>query len=255
MEKFLNNYIILEGVCTNNLKNINVSIKKNSITLLTGLSGSGKSSLAFDTIYKESRKMYIESLNAYERGLFGKIESPILKSSSGLSPSISIQQKTSNYNSKSNVGTTTDLYDYLKLLFSKIGITYSPISGEVVKEDSINSIYEDIISLPKEEKILLMFSFKNEFSINYNLENSLSKGFNKIFFDDNVYSIENFLVEKKKILEKKNHKKIYVIVDRFLIEEIDESMQSRIYNSIENSFSEGNEEMYVYSFQNKKLRK
>jgi excinuclease ABC subunit A len=255
MEKFLNNYIILEGVCTNNLKNINVSIKKNSITLLTGLSGSGKSSLAFDTIYKESRKMYIESLNAYERGLFGKIESPILKSSSGLSPSISIQQKTSNYNSKSNVGTTTDLYDYLKLLFSKIGITHSPISGGVVKEDDINSIYEDIISLPKEEKILLMFSFKNAFSISYNLENSLSKGFTKIFFDDNVYSIEDFIIEKKEILEKKNCKKIYVIVDRFLIKEIDESMQSRIYNSIENSFSEGKEEMYVYSFQNKKLRK
>ncbi|MGB5978505.1 MAG: excinuclease ABC subunit A, partial [Cyclobacteriaceae bacterium] len=130
-------YIIIKGAKVNNLKNLSVAIPRNKLVVITGLSGSGKSSLAFDTLFAEGQRMYVESLSSYARQFLGRMEKPEVEYIRGVSPAIAIEQKVSTRNPRSTVGTTTEIYDYLKLLYARIGITYSPVSGEPVTRDTV----------------------------------------------------------------------------------------------------------------------
>ena len=136
MKKKSNKNIFIKGAKLHNLKNIDVEIPRNKLTVITGLSGSGKSSLAFDTLYAEGQRKYVESLSSYARQFLGKLDKPKVDYISGISPAIAIEQKVNTTNPRSTVGTSTEIYDYLKLLYSRIGITYSPISNKRVKKDT-----------------------------------------------------------------------------------------------------------------------
>ena len=140
----IKNEIFVKNAHLNNLKNIDVTIPKNKLVVITGVSGSGKSSLAFDTIYAEGQRRYVESLSSYARQFLGKLEKPKIDDIKGLAPSIAIQQKVISSNPRSTVGTSTEIYDYLKLLFARIGRTFSPISGEEVKKDNVSDVIDFI---------------------------------------------------------------------------------------------------------------
>ncbi|MFN8363319.1 MAG: excinuclease ABC subunit A, partial [Cloacibacterium normanense] len=137
-------HLFVKNAHLNNLKNIDVLIPKNKLIVITGVSGSGKSSLAFDTIYAEGQRRYVESLSSYARQFLGKLEKPKIDDIKGLAPSIAIQQKVISSNPRSTVGTSTEIYDYLKLLFARVGRTYSPISGDEVKKDSVTDVIDYI---------------------------------------------------------------------------------------------------------------
>ena len=156
MKKKLNNTITIEGAEMHNLKNIDLKIPKKKLIVITGLSGSGKSSLAFDTIYAEGQRRFIESLSSYTRQFLGKLNKPKVKKIEGLSPAIAIEQKVNNSNPRSTVGTSSEIYDYVKLLYSRIGTTISPISNKKVEKDSIDSVINLIESLKEGDKFLIL---------------------------------------------------------------------------------------------------
>lgn len=246
-------YIIIKEAATNNLKSINVAIPRDQITVITGLSGSGKSSLAFDTIYKESRRMYVESLSAYARNLFGKIETPKVKQIFGLSPAIAIQQKITTGNSKSTVATITDIYEYLKIFFSRIGETYSPISGRIVKKDSPESIYDDIIFTMESEKILLLYKLVySGTSLLEKLNKELAKGFFRIFVNNESREIEEFI--KSEDLNNFTGD-VYILVDRYIIKKDDEALRIKIIDSIQAAVYEGKGYCYIFSLESQEYKK
>ena len=148
--------IIIKGAKLHNLKNIDVVIPRNKLTVITGLSGSGKSTLAYDTLYAEGQRRYIESLSSYARQFMGKLNKPKVDYIKGISPAIAVEQKINTSNPRSTVGTKTEIYDYLKLLFTRIGKTYSPISNKIVKKDSASNVIDFILSLGVDKKILLL---------------------------------------------------------------------------------------------------
>ena len=149
-------FILIKGAQLHNLKNIDVAIPRNELVVITGLSGSGKSSLAFDTLYAEGQRRYVESLSSYARQFLGKLDKPKVEYIKGIAPAIAIEQKVNTTNARSTVGTSTEIYDYLKLLFARIGKTYSPISGLEVKKHTVSDVVSYIQSLPIESKWLLL---------------------------------------------------------------------------------------------------
>lgn len=148
--------IVIKGAKVNNLKDIDLTLPRNKFIVFTGLSGSGKSSLAFDTIYAEGQRRYVESLSSYARQFLGQMDKPDVEYIAGLSPSISIDQKTTSRNPRSTVGTVTEIYDYLRLLFSKIGEAYCPICGEKIQSQSIDQMVDQVMSLPEGTKIRIL---------------------------------------------------------------------------------------------------
>src|SRR6187431_1741903 len=148
-------YIIIKRARVNNLKNLSVAIPRNKLVVITGLSGSGKSSLAFDTLFAEGQRMYVESLSSYARQFLGRMEKPDVDYIRGVSPAIAIEQKVNTRNPRSTVGTTTEIYDYLKLLFARIGKTYSPVSGREVKRDTVTSVIDSINKLPAGTRVMV----------------------------------------------------------------------------------------------------
>ncbi|MEJ2629052.1 MAG: excinuclease ABC subunit A, partial [bacterium] len=154
MEK--NNNLIIRGAREHNLKNIDLSIPRNKLVVITGLSGSGKSSLAFDTIYAEGQRRYVESLSAYARQFLGVMEKPDVDSIEGLSPAISIEQRTASKNPRSTVGTVTEIYDYLRLLFARIGIPYCYNCGRRIEKQTVEQIIDSILQLKKDTRILIL---------------------------------------------------------------------------------------------------
>src|SRR5438046_1768163 len=153
-------FIIIKGARVNNLKNLSVAIPRNKLIVITGLSGSGKSSLAFDTLFAEGQRMYVESLSSYARQFLGRMEKPEVEYIKGVSPAIAIEQKVNTRNPRSTVGTSTEVYDYLKLLFARIGKTYSPVSGDLVKKDTITDVLDYIVGLKEDEKIQILSPLK-----------------------------------------------------------------------------------------------
>lgn len=149
-EEALERPIIIKGARTHNLKNIDVEIPRNKLTVITGVSGSGKSSLAFDTIYAEGQRRYVESLSSYARQFLERMDKPDVDFMQGISPAMAIQQKTTSSNPRSTVGTTTEIYDYLRLLFARIGKTISPVSGNQVKKDTPKTVIEEVLKLMDE---------------------------------------------------------------------------------------------------------
>lgn len=228
MNKFQRQYIKIRGAREHNLKNIDVDIPRDSFTVLTGLSGSGKSSLAFDTIYAEGQRRYMESLSSYARQFLGQIEKPDVESIQGLSPAISIDQKSTNRNPRSTVGTVTEIYDYLRLLYARIGIPHCPKCGREIKRQTIDQMVDQIMMLPERTKFQLLAPVvrgrKGEHKKVF--ESARKSGYVRVRVDGNVYELSEDIN-----LEKNNKHNIEIVVDRLAVKE---GMQRRLADSIEN---------------------
>lgn len=253
----IKNEIFIKNAHLNNLKNIDITIPKNKLVVITGVSGSGKSSLTFDTIYAEGQRRYVESLSSYARQFLGKLEKPKIDDIKGLAPSIAIQQKVISSNPRSTVGTSTEIYDYLKLLFARIGRTFSPISGEEVKKDNVSDVI-DFIKKNNGKTFLLRAPLRYEINyFNETLKILKSAGFARIEINGNIAGIED--LESFGFIPE-NGMDIHLIIDRFTYEE-DENFLQRLADSIQIAFYEGlgycslkeqdNENQQIKNFSNK----
>ena len=230
--------IIIEGAEMHNLKNISLKIPKKQLIVITGLSGSGKSSLAFNTIFAEGQRRFIESLSSYARQFLGKIKKPKVKKIQGLSPAIAIEQKVNNSNPRSTVGTSSEIYDYIKLLYSRIGKTYSPITNEEVVKENVNTVINYINTFDEGDKFLIMTKLDCPENIDLQkyLKLFLNEGYARIESNGTVCQIEDFNF--------KNKANLFLVIDRSIYKN-DKDYLDRITDSIENAFYQGNDEMYV----------
>lgn len=228
-------YIIIKGARVNNLKNLDVAIPRNKLVVITGLSGSGKSSLAFDTLFAEGQRRYVESLSAYARQFLGRMEKPEVDYIKGVSPAVAIEQKANTKNPHSTVGTITEIYDYLKLLFARIGITYSPISGKEVKRDTVTSLVDIINKRDTGTKFLIStpLIIKEKRSQKQELNALLSKGYTRILSDGKLIFIEEIS------LKTLTNNSIEILIDRLAVNKQDEDTQFRLADSIQTAFYEG----------------
>jgi len=247
LEKHLQQDIIVKGAAEHNLKSVDVRIPRNSFTVISGLSGSGKSSLAFDTLFAEGQRMYVESLSAYVRQFLGRMEKPQVEAIYGLSPAIAIEQKTGSRSSRSTVGTVTEIYDYLKLLFARIGRTFSPISGREVKRHTVQDVVDFILSQAEGTKLCILAPIHkaNERSWEEELRIILQKGFSRIFYENEIKDISQLLEDPKNIKFKKSHP-VYLLIDRLALRNRDdETLYYRLSDSVQTAFFEGHDECYV----------
>lgn len=239
-------YIEIRGARQHNLKNIDIDIPKNSLTVITGLSGSGKSSLAFDTIYAEGQRRYVESLSSYARQFLDLQNKPDVDSIEGLSPAISIEQKTTSHNPRSTVGTVTEIYDYMRLLWARAGTPYSPATGLPIEAQSVAQMVDKILAMPEGTKLILLApiargkkgEFKKEFA------ELQKKGFQRVNIDDEIYNIEE-LPE----LNKNQKHDIEVVVDRIIIKQ---GIESRVSQSVETALKLSDGLLYVENMADKK---
>ena len=231
-------FIIIKGAKVNNLKNLDVAIPRNKLVVVTGLSGSGKSSLAFDTLFAEGQRMYVESLSSYARQFLGRMEKPEVEYIKGVSPAIAIEQKVNTRNPRSTVGTSTEIYDYLKLLFARVGQTYSPISGERVTRDTVTGVVDFIFSQPDGTKLMILCPLKRTEgrSLKDDLNVLLQKGFTRIKVDEEVLFIEEIL---NKGVDAAEEATINIMVDRAAVRSGDEDLQFRMADSVQTAFFEG----------------
>jgi excinuclease ABC subunit A len=231
-------HIDIKGAKLHNLKNISISIPKNKLIVISGVSGSGKSSLAFDTLFAEGQRRYIESLSSYARQFLGKLQKPDVDEILGICPAIAIEQKTTTNNPRSTIGTSTEIYDYLKLIFARIGKTYSPISKNEVKKHQIGDVVDFIKKQTLDTIVLILAkSIKNN---NELLHSLIQQGFSRIFFNNKVHKIRNLINNQISI----TNEEIFIVIDRIIIEkEIDES---RIADSIQTAFFEGHGECTLF---------
>ena len=228
-------YIIIKGARVNNLKSLSVAIPRNKLVVITGLSGSGKSSLAFDTLFAEGQRMYVESLSSYARQFLGRMEKPEVDYIKGVAPAIAIEQKVSTRNPRSTVGTSTEIYDYLKLLFARIAKTFSPVSGKEVKRDTVTSIVEFLMAKEEGTKCIILcpLQHKEDRTLEQELNVLLQKGYTRVLVDGSPYFIED-LLESKETLEGK----LEILIDRGVVQH-EESTQFRFADSVQTAFFEG----------------
>ena len=188
-------YIIIKGAKAHNLKGLSVAIPRNKLVVITGLSGSGKSSLAFDTLFAEGQRMYVETLSSYARQFVGRMEKPEVEYIRGVSPAIAIEQKVSTKNPRSTVGTSTEIYDYLKLFFARIGKTYSPVSGQEVRRETVGDVVNYLNSLPPGTKTMIVspVRIRQDRNLQTEIQVLLSKGFPRLLVDGKVVFTEDFL--------------------------------------------------------------
>ncbi len=239
-------YIEIRGARQHNLKNVDIDIPKNSLTVITGLSGSGKSSLAFDTIYAEGQRRYVESLSSYARQFLDLQNKPDVDSIEGLSPAISIEQKTTSHNPRSTVGTVTEIYDYMRLLWARAGTPYSPATGLPIEAQSVSQMVDKILAMPEGTKLILLApiargkkgEFKKEFA------ELQKKGFQRVNIDDEIYNIEE-LPE----LNKNQKHDIEVVVDRIIIKA---GIESRVSQSVETALKLSDGLLYAENMADKK---
>ncbi|MTI22414.1 excinuclease ABC subunit A [Fulvivirga sp. RKSG066] len=231
-------FIIIKRARVNNLKNLSVAIPRNKLVVVTGLSGSGKSSLAFDTLFAEGQRMYVESLSSYARQFLGRMEKPEVDYIRGVSPAIAIEQKVNTRNPRSTVGTTTEIYDYFKLLFARIGTTYSPVSGTVVSKDSVTDVVEYILSEEEGTKVMVSCPLKitKDRSLEEELKVLLSKGYTRVLIDEETEFIEDLIEEHRKI---KKGQKVEILIDRAVVKKDDEDTQFRLSDSVQTAYFEG----------------
>lgn len=228
-------HIIIKGARVNNLKNLDVAIPRDKLVVITGLSGSGKSSLAFDTLFAEGQRKYVESLSSYARQFLGRMEKPEVDYIKGVSPAIAIEQKVSSRNPRSTVGTTTEIYDYLKLFFARVGVTYSPISGAQVKKDSVTDVVDYILGFDEDDRVIISAELpvKKGRTMESELKVLLSKGYTRVLVGGEMAYIEA-------VLEKKlpKGKRIDILIDRATAKK-DEENQFRLSDSVQTAFFEG----------------
>lgn len=234
------NYIEIKGARVNNLKNIDIKIPRDKFIAITGVSGSGKSSLAFDTLYAEGQRRYVESLSSYARQFLGRMSKPECDFIKGLAPAIAIEQKVTSRNPRSTVGTSTEIYEYLRLLFSRIGHTYSPISGAEVKKHSTEDILNCLLSFSKGTKfcILAPLYISEGRSLKKQLEMEMQQGYSRIYHKNEFRRIEDFVETLPDIDNVKEHDDIYIIIDRMAVDDSREII-SRVIDSCETAFYEG----------------
>lgn len=254
-------YIIIKRARVNNLKNLSVAIPRNKLVVITGLSGSGKSSLAFDTLFAEGQRMYVESLSSYARQFLGRMEKPEVDYIRGVSPAIAIEQKVNTRNPRSTVGTTTEIYDYLKLLFARIGRTYSPISGKEVKRNTVSDVVDFINQHKEGTRVMVTTPLKilKGRKLEDELNLLLSKGFTRILVNGDVKFIEEVVSPggvanneepkaKKSIKPKKQNEGEYeVLIDRAVVNANDEDLTFRLSDSVQTAFFEGHGDCSIYS--------
>lgn len=229
-------YIYIKGARENNLKNIDIKIPRGKFTVITGLSGSGKTSLAFDTLYAEGQRRYVESLSSYARQFMGRLEKPNADYIEGIPPAIAVEQKVNTSNPRSTVGTSTEIYDYLKLLYARAGETYSPVSGEKVTRNTVSDVTEFVSKLPKGTKILIMspIHLAAKRSCREQLDVLKKQGFSRVEFDEIIRKIDDLLASDN--FEKP--KQAHIVVDRIKAS-ADEDALSRTADSVQTAFYEG----------------
>jgi excinuclease ABC subunit A len=230
-------YIIIKGARVHNLKNIDLAIPKNKLIVITGLSGSGKSSLAFDTLFADGQRRYVESLSSYARQFLGRMSKPEVDYIKGISPAIAIEQRVNSRNPRSTVGTSTEIYEYLKLLFARTGKTFSPVSGKPVERFTVTMVTDFIISQNAGSKILIycpMELSKNGRTVKEHLSVLLQQGFNRLKINGDILRIDEVI---RKDLP--DFDKIDIIIDRIIIHEKDNDLRSRLADSLQIAFYEG----------------
>ena len=226
--------IVIKGARTNNLKNVNITLPRDNMIVFTGLSGSGKSTLAFDTIYAEGQRRYVESLSSYARQFLGNVDKPDVDSIEGLSPSISIDQKTTNRNPRSTVATVTEIYDYYRLLYARIGDAYCPVCGKKIEAQSIDQMVDHILELPERTRIQILAPMIKGKKGQHKkaLENIQKQGFVRVIIDGEKYD----LAEEIELSKTKKHD-ISIVVDRIVIKE---GVNARLTDSLETALGLAN---------------
>ena len=244
--------IYIKGARVHNLKNISVEIPRNKLIVVTGVSGSGKSSLTIDTLFAEGQRRYAESLSAYARQFMQRMNKPDVNYIKGLCPAIAIEQKVITRTPRSTVGSMTEIYDYLRLLFARVGKTISPISGKEVKKDDVTDVIHAIEKLKSGDKVLLLVPFRQHAKRNVKEELNilLQKGFSRLYINKEVQRIEDLLEQAKPEPDKKN---TYILIDRLVVKDFDEDEKHRIADSVNTGFYEGEGELFVEVNGNKPL--
>ena len=239
----MNKNIEIKGARVHNLKNIDVTIPHGKLTVITGLSGSGKSSLAFDTLYAEGQRRYIESLSAYARQFLGKLDKPEVDYIKGISPAIAIEQKVISSNPRSTVGTSTEIYNYLKVLFARVGKTISPISGKEVKKHTVADVIDFLKKQETGKKAMVLSPILGfeKYGTQRQLELLRDQGYVRLFLDETAILIEDVIEKSPKNIEES-----YLLIDRIKIDFDNEEEDSRISDSISLAFSEGNGNCFIY---------
>lgn len=240
--------IIIKGAHLHNLKNIDVVIPRNKMVVITGLSGSGKSSLAFDTLYAEGQRRYVESLSSYARQFLGRINKPKVEYIKGIAPAVAIEQKVNTTNARSTVGTSTEIYDYLKLLYARIGRTFSPISGNEVKKHTVTDVTDTVKTFDETSKWLLLapvYELK-ERSIIDQLKIALQQGFARLFYKNETHRIDEFIEQfSSKTIKAAN---VQLIIDRLVVRH-EEDFYNRLSDAVDTAFFEGKGVLYLYELE------
>ncbi len=246
--KTTNSYIEIKGAKVHNLKNINLKLERNKLIVVTGVSGSGKSSLAFDTLYAEGQRRYVESLSSYARQFLGRMNKPEVDFIKGIPPAIAIEQKVNTNNTRSTVGTSTEIYDYMKLLFARIGQTYSPISGDVVKKNNVQDVVDYIVSLSADANVLLLspLHIPQQRTLNDMVGMLIQQGFSRFEADGKIVKANDLDTTKK-------YKSINIVIDRIRVA-TDNDTVSRIADSVQTAYFEGNGICIVKQMDNDKQK-
>ncbi len=238
--------IIIKGAQVHNLKNVDVAIPRNKLVVITGLSGSGKSSLAFDTLYAEGQRRYVESLSSYARQFLGRLDKPKVEYIKGIAPAIAIEQKVNTTNARSTVGTSTEIYDYIKLLYARVGRTFSPVSGQEVKKNTVTDVVSEVKKLELDSKWLLLAPIHLEKGrkLEDKLNVLLQQGFSRILVDGEMVRLD----ELPKSLSKKE---LFLIVDRIVVK-AEEEFYNRLADAVQTAFFEGKGICYLQELNSEK---
>jgi len=239
-------YIIIKGARVHNLKNVDVAIPKNKLVVITGMSGSGKSSLAFDTLYAEGQRRYVESLSSYARQFMGRMGKPEVDYIKGIAPAIAIEQRVITSNPRSTVGTSTEIYDYLKLLYARIGKTFSPVSGEEVRKDTVSSVTQFVAGLPEGRVVTISCPLHptNNRKLKEELAILLQKGFVRVIYQGQVHKIESLLDDEGLDNRTALQNDLKIVIDRISVD-AGEDTRNRIADSIQTAFFEGKGDCFV----------
>lgn len=244
-----NKFIHIKGARVNNLKNLEVKIPHGKLTVITGLSGSGKSSLAFDTLYAEGQRRYIESLSSYARQFLGKLDKPETDFIKGIAPAIAIQQKVISNNPRSTVGTTTEIYDYLKILFARIGKTVSPVSGREVKKDTVQDVLKHLETFPDDQRLLICAPFIHleKYGKDRSLQLLRDQGYSRLLINHEIAAIE-----EAKPSDLESRQTVFLVIDRIVTREMDDETRGRLADSVSLAFMEGGGECMIFEIKTKR---
>lgn len=249
-------FIIIKGARTHNLKNVDIAIPRNKLVVMTGVSGSGKSSLTINTLYAEGQRRYVESLSSYARQFLMRMNKPDVDYIKGICPALAIEQKVSTRTTRSTVGSLTEIYDYMRLLFARIGKTISPVSWEEVKKHSVKDVTDHILSLKAGSRILILVAlqFKKEVPLKKELELLIQKGFTRIHSKGQTYKIEECIEDKAKLKALTDSKEVEILIDRIEVKQGDEELTHRISDSVQTAFFEGHGECVIEKMEDGKRK-